>query len=305
MKKLNAFSLPELLIFLVIVGVISVLMLTIVKPNDKALKYQYYNAYNTLRTAGYNVSQDVADAQQSDDTTLTSFDKRLPNTPAEWCKRLAVNRNAVEGSSDAKYGYINTAKYNCNSFSPVSTNPSDSNFKNNSKVAFQASNSMKYYISSKSSSSFTDNLSNGTTTLTYYLIWVDLNGDRAPNTKEWKEGRPADIVPFFVSDYGEVVPIGYPITDKRYLTASVKYVTDTQTYYSEPMTFYEAQMDAYGSKEYPTIDLFSIRRSFKTKFSSISPKTYPTEKSQDSKCSVSSGDVTPCSVEVDERRSPF
>lgn len=164
---------------------------------------------------------------------------------------------------------------------------------------------MKYYISSKSSSSFTDNLSSGTTTLTYYLIWVDLNGDRAPNTKEWKEGRPADIVPFFVSDYGEVVPIGYPITDKRYLTTSVKYVTDTQTYYSEPMTYYEAQMDAYGSKEYPTIDLFSIRKSFKTKFSSISPKTYPTEKSQDSKCRVSSGDVTPCSIEVDERRSPF
>lgn len=120
MKKLNAFSLPELLIFLVIVGIISVLMLTIVKPNDKALKYQYYNAYNTLRTAGYNVSQDVADAQQSDDTTLTSFDKRLPNTPAEWCKRLAVNRNAAEGTADAKYGYINTAKYNCNSFSAVS-----------------------------------------------------------------------------------------------------------------------------------------------------------------------------------------
>lgn len=301
----RAFSLPELLIFMTIVGVISVFMITIIKPNDKALKYQYYNAYNTLRTAGYNINQDAIDAVESGDSSYTAVDKRFPINAKELCTKLAVNRNSDPTKSDGKYGYINTAVYNCNAGPTVPKSGTPSSF-TDEKMAFQSSNSMKFYITERSTYNVTNSLG-GSVSVTYFLVWVDLNGNRGPNTTDWKEGKAADIVPFLMTDNGNVVPLGNPIKDMKYLEARVQFVTDEKTYYSEPMTFYQAQMTAYGTKQYPSVDMNSVRASWKTLFSgtAAAPKTYPSEKSQDSQCTAATGDITPCSVEIEEQRGMF
>lgn len=51
----KAFSLAEMLIVLVIISIVVVFTLTLIKPDDSALRIQYYKAYNTVATAAYNI----------------------------------------------------------------------------------------------------------------------------------------------------------------------------------------------------------------------------------------------------------
>ena len=259
MKKHNrkaAFSLPELLIFLAIVGVITVMMLTIIKPSEKALKYQYYNAYNTLNTAAYNIRQDVIDVNnallENSGLSYTDEDKKFPDTAQTFCTRFAVDPD----NPNHKYGYINTTEYNCNNFSALSSF-SENSF-TDSAMAFRASNSMKYYISGPKTSSFKDDLDGGNVSIKYFIVWVDLNGDRRPNTPKWTKNRPADIVPFVVTDTGKVFPVGQPAVDRRYMQAYVDIDSTESSEYTASTTFYQAQQEAFGGKQYPTVDLSSI-----------------------------------------------
>ncbi len=305
MKKNNesfmskkAFTIPELMIFMVIVGVISVCMMTIIKPNEKALKYQYYNAYNTLKTATYNVMQDAMDASDSDQS-YSETDKKFPETAKELCKKLAVNRDTNDN-----YGYINTAKYNCISGPTVSKSAKDKNDFTDAKMAFQSSNSMKYYITQKDSYSFPDELG-ANFEMDYFVVWVDLNGNKGPNTAEIKKGRLPDIVPFVITSNGNVIPVGIPTTDRRYLQATVTFVSDdNEESYSDPMNFYSAQVTAFGSKEYPSSDFNSIRDSWDKVFqgTAIVPTTFPKDVSQSSKCRVNAGDVPNCLLEIVEEK---
>ncbi len=259
MKKHNrkaAFSLPELLIFLAIVGVITVMMLTIIKPSEKALKYQYYNAYNTLNTAAYNIRQDVIDVNnallENSGLSYAEEDKKFPDTAKTFCAKFAVNPD----TPNDEYGYINTTEYKCNNFSSLSSF-SEGSF-TDSAMAFRASNSMKYYISGPKTSSFKDDLDGGNVSIKYFIVWVDLNGDRRPNTPKWTKNRPADIVPFVVTDTGKVFPVGQPAVDRRYMQAYVDIDSTESSEYTASTTFYQAQQEAFGGKQYPTVDLSSI-----------------------------------------------
>ena len=87
----NAFTIPELLIFLTIVGVISVFMLTIIKPGEKYLPYAYYNAYNTLSTAVFNIREDANDLNMSDtNNTEKPEDKVFPGANNDFTTSSAL-----------------------------------------------------------------------------------------------------------------------------------------------------------------------------------------------------------------------
>lgn len=289
----QAFSLAELLILLVIVGVISVMMLTIIKPSEKALKYQYYNAYNTLNTAVYNIKQDAIQAAEDNVPGVPASDKRFPINARELCTKLAVN-------AGSNYGYINTTEYRCNSGPTVANSGNASEF-TNAKMAFRASNSMKYYIRERSTANIPNSLG-GTASVPYFVVWVDLNGDRGPNTSDFSGRKKPDIVPFVVADQGYVLPVGGPVADTAYMTGRAKVITDEKTYYANSTTYYQAQIAAYGGNQYPVTDLPSVAGSWRTLLAgtkAVAP-SYPGG-SQLSDCSPPSpSDLPPCSVEVDE-----
>ena len=272
----NAFTIPELLIFLTIVGVISVFMLTIIKPGEKYLPYAYYNAYNTLSTAVFNIREDANDLNMSDtNNTEKPEDKVFPGANndfttssalttmgRELCKKLAVDPNA-DSETAAQYGYINTSEYFCSTFTPIRN--FSATFPDNQTPAFRASNSMLYYISIMGKLEVPDAMNNNKVqTIKYFTVWVDLNGDRRPNTAKWSPKKPADIVPFIVTTSGTVLPVGAPTIDTRYMTARVQYPTDSKRKFSvKSASYYEAQIMTYGDKEFPSYDLLSLRSSIK------------------------------------------
>lgn len=316
-KTKKAFTIPELLIFLTIVGVISVMMFTIIKPNEKYLKYAYYNAYYVLATAGYNIKEDAYDIASTDETgTADVKDKYFPGTEnsglsgddaaKELCKKLALDPKAT-GEAESKYGYLNTTVYNCSgNFKTVAKSGADSEFVD-SKMAFRATNSMRFFISPLQSFSVADALTGGNVEIKYYIIWVDLNGDRLPNTAKWKESKPADIVPFVMTTSGTVLPVGYPTVDARYTTARIQFSQSGRLNYSpQSYPYLDAQIATYGGNEYPSHDLFSLNSSLREemKGTAAEVKGYtPSVTTADDECKVASASEPPlCTLVLDENK---
>jgi len=312
MKQMkNAFTLAESLIFLSIVGVISVLMMTIIKPQERYLPYAYYSAYNALATAAMNIREDANINMQdtSTDTEIADVDKYFPGgysehsdvevakveAAKELCKKLAVQASTAE-----EYGYINTTEYNCSSFEPLLA---DGTAPTSDRMAFRATNSMKFFISAYGDLEFNDSMNGGKKEFVrYFIVWVDLNGDRNPNTAEWKENKPADIVPFIITTSGSVLPAGAPIVDPRYTTARVQYATDTiSKYLPYSKTYLEAQGIAYGDKQYPRHDHFSL--DFTGKITKLQTENYEARIADDinsEKCSPSANNSATCTLVIDE-----
>ena len=145
--------------------------------------------------------------------------------------------------------------------------------------------------------------------LKYFIVWVDLNGDRNPNIAEWNKNKPSDIVPFVVTTSGSVIPIGGPTIDTRYTTVRIKYPSDSSLKYSpKSMNFLEGQIAAYNSKEFPSYDQLSLSNSLynsfkeKTAYKNTSESiTLIKEKAQfDDKCNFNDGFVSACTILVDE-----
>lgn len=198
-----------MLIVIGIIGVIIVIMLALVKPGQSVLKLQYYGAYNTLATASYNIYEKALD------------ENKIMYENTELCAHLRDYIN-------------NNSQYSCNE-SYVNLN--GKNF-NTGNIQFIASNGMVFYMSQ---SFFLDGKK-------HRIVWIDINGKRHPNTAKWTENVPADIVAFDITDTGEVVPLGYPKVDPRYMTAKVVF-TDEITK-PQITTFYQSQNIAFGEKQY-------------------------------------------------------
>jgi len=255
----RAFTLGEVLIVFIIIGIIAGLSLLTIKPWEKQYKMFYQRMYHSIQLAVYNHMLESS----SDENAFPSSDKNL-------CKVLLE--------------YINTSNNaqvsSCDTMQSVGDNPSAATFADKNP-AIQASNGTKIWIGSNGGAPFVLNqvinarrtLSSGTVkneqttdSIRYYFVYVDINGDRSPNTPVWSDGRMADIVGFIVTDTFEVIPIGYPQVDIRYLSAHVVYppleveysVSDTisknvDEEVSDPMTYYEAKVKAYGQRTSTTV----------------------------------------------------
>lgn len=314
--KKNAFTIPELLIFLTIVGVVSVMMMTIIKPGEKYLPYAYYNAYYALSTAAFNVKEDANDNNMSGDATISENDKYFPGalknpstdgevSARELCKKLANKPNANDDEDE--YGYINTSEYACTNFTSFA---SDGNFYDTATPAFRATNSMKYYIGKLAKINVPNAMESDTNyEIKYYVVWVDLNGDRRPNTSEWAKNKATDIVPFVVTTSGKVIPIGGPTIDTRYTTVRLSYPSDSSLKYSpRSVNFLEGQISAYNNKEFPAYDQLSISKTLYDKFKSKTAYKNTAEaisliKSKaklDDRCKFNTGDAPACTVLIDE-----
>lgn len=300
MKK-HAFTIPEVLIVIVVIGIIMVMMITIVKPNEKYLRPAYTNTFTNLNNAAFNIKQDAnkayglfieTDPDKKPTEPILPEDTSFPVEVRDLCKKLAVDPNNM----GSKYGYLNTLVNNCSSFKPIELSSRNEDFKDEN-IAFISSNSMKYYMSDIQSTNYTSSSNN----IKFFVVWVDLNGKRKPNTIEWKKNKPADIVPYIITTTGEVVPTGYPTVDLRYLSARVEISDNTQTVYSTSQTFYETQKRAYGSTEYPTLDPTSVNfsKTFPDANFKVNSEDNPVSPSKLSGCN-NTAVYMPCSIVIDE-----
>mgnify|MGYP004724878243 CR=1 FL=1 len=261
MKNKHAFTLPELLVVFVIMGVLIVISLYTINDRYTDFFTRYYSAYDALNKASYNTYTDtycrangissdgLTDCQRDDSGTDGYMEngRPFPDTTQKLCKRLTEYLNATDENACAT---------NKNSI----INAQDDEFDSNS-MQFELTNGLRFYFSSPKRITI-NHAGKKNKIINYYIVYIDLNGDAKPN----KMSLPhPDIVPFIVTFTGDVIPVGYPIYDKTYASARIidSYGKQTKSY-----TINEARQIAFGATPYTDIPLSMIPN-----FEAILPRT--------------------------------
>lgn len=316
MKK-TAFTLFETLIVVTIVGILVVISMHIFRNNqDKTIGRLYAKAYNSLRVACYNIQKDVEDYNEKVDTAAQEEGKQKADDPD---RKIFPNISCDTACSttwptasdlctaltdSSKGGYLNTVTTSCTSIASVDASELSNTFTlENTTPSFVTSDSMRYYVT---------DLGSGSSLYEFFLVFVDFNGQRRPNRVVFDGKVYPDTVPFLVhKKTGEVVPVGFPIYESKYLTARVIYahipLTSSKDY-TTPTNFYTAYRQAYGgvwkldplSYAVSTMNGVSMQSYFRNTY----PETYTIPTVNSSLIGCSSGgynrnrDFPPCKVEV-------
>ncbi len=245
-KRKKAFSLMEIMVVFVIIGIITVIEMLILQGRINQYGAPYYNVYSALKKASYNVLADMyCPDKNSDDPECVLGPRPFPTNSYDFCKRMAEFINVPKGANCGK-GKSDTS---------MDINDNASNINDNT-LRFTASNASRFYISSLKKYTF----SNGEE-INYFIVYVDINGKDSPNRVDKKPQDKVlpDIVPFVITTRGETIPMGYPIFSNTYLTAKIRYpaaevngvIVDDR--FSKSMSFYEAIKGAWGDTISPDI----------------------------------------------------
>ncbi len=249
----RAFTLAEVLMVLFIIGIITVFSILTLKRGNDEFGPLYYRAFEALKIANYNSYIDMHPKYprkypskihaETDEFYKTGTDEQIkewlsgrpetdsdPGTeghPGGICERLLEWINISEGTKNCEATLIDP-------------NGDDSQFDGNLKpgghLAFKGSNSQRFYfgaannsgdiIKSELDSEESDPDHPGQKrkqTVGWFIVYVDLNGERGPNSTTVVNGKSPDIVAFALTDHGGVAPIGMPRVERKYLTAKVGY----------------------------------------------------------------------------------
>ena len=263
-KTKQAITLAEIMIVMAIVSIVSICMLGMYKPNDKATRRLYYNAYKTLSTSAYNVYRKLEyenrkriDNDDPNDPPYEPVDATMRSGFARFGTVLYAEKTALcTNIADL----LNTTGGGCNgnhSYTGPDTSSPD----------IITSNGMRFY--------FTDPFIVGN--VIHRIVWVDLDGaQKGNNTPVWSENNLLDIVAFDIGDFGDVVPLGYPKIDSRYTQGVLITSSPNAKYISKPTTFYEAQLAAYGGNS-NDFDMMSTNIEFTDNRFNKSPLKVPDE----------------------------
>lgn len=252
MKNIKfGFTLGEVLCALGIIGICTALALTTMKPAEKkATKYLYMNAYNSLEKAYYNYVLIGKNPfrEEPDETGNVLIHSDTEDTGTQLlCEGLTTYINTATNKKDADDDFSTT----CSSTKLTSEMAEPEDFTDDN-VQFIASNGMKFYISKLITKD----------DLKFYLVFVDINGSKKPNSIEYtykfthiesekkaeKNRIEPDIYAFAILDTGRICPIGIPEYDSNVLTARFAYFTDSgdPLYTHKSMAYYQAKGAAWG-----------------------------------------------------------
>lgn len=256
-NKKNGFTLAEVLCALAIVGIILALVLPSMTPSKKAVKYLYMNAYNSLSKAYYNGLNDGYDpfAEVEIDDIVPVHSDTQDSGAELLCRGLTTYINTMDNEKTSDHDYSASCS------SSKLTSQLANNFSDD-KVQFVATNGMKFYISKRLGSA---------TDFYFYLVFVDVNGNKGPNTVEYtyKRGKSADdydtsnpndlkrmaedeiepdIYAFALLSTGRICPIGIPEYDTDVMTARFAYYdSDGEPLYThKSLAYYQAKGAAWG-----------------------------------------------------------
>ena len=315
MKKNKAFTLAEVAIVFVIIGIISVLAISTIKPWNKAAKYAYMRMYNAIGVATYN------------HTLKESASAAFPELATNRCEPLIHFMSVSSDDSDNCKGTVLGRDPADASFDPESSSHATPMFTTSGGayvwIGADTENENKpfvYELKQEDSDVVLD-------TVNYYVVFVDLNGDKGPNSSAWDSEDIADVVAYVITDRFIVVPLGYPEIDTRYLVANVVLPSraelnagdintdvgnDDKEIISEGMSFYEAKVRAFGTVSdtdqaplpvYGEVLTYDFAKDF-DETSSFKIDDYhnyfPNPPSMDARCSVSGYDASVCSIKIFE-----
>ena len=275
--KKHAMTLAELIVVFAIIGIVATMTLYTAKPLDKSIKYAYAKAYDTLGVAFYNARTVLpkylgqpAEGMEGDwPTTSENFCKMLleyinykDTCTGGGCvgKAIPLDRENNDFKvANCSADTISVTGYTAEQLNPIlnSTNPH-----------FIAANGMKFWIghitfpngagnSKNTYATLRNEQNNIESTVRYYVVIVDLNGDMRPNRIESADSNDTkigDIVAFAVTDTNQVVPLGRPEIDRRYLSARVVYNVNLDDNSSEnstsnSLTYFQAKRFAWGQSD--------------------------------------------------------
>lgn len=244
MKIKSAFTLAEIMIFMVVVATLLTILFVTLKPTkvltDKNVKYRYAAAYDALNLATY----DLMAKEDTDPFNVTG-----ENSDIKGFQRLC------KGLAD----YINTENDNCTNPIPQSTA-----FLRDESTDFRkltpnltALNGMKFYISKlitddimpKDKRKYYNN-EDPDFDLKFYMIYVDLNGKdftQRPHgiVAQNKKTNP-DVFAFAVVQTGDSIPVGIAEYNVKYLQTRVGYTENSSTYYSAYYSLHQAKHAAWN-----------------------------------------------------------
>lgn len=274
-RKKTAMTLGEMMMVFVVIGVIASLAIVTIRPFEKSVKWIYYRTFHTINTAIYNAMLTKAE---------------FPQNSVDFCKALLE--------------YINSNDNNCAVERNVTL--STTSFTDD-KIQIVASNGVRLYIAAKEDGkpfTHTQTQTNGIdTSINYYVVFADLNAEKKPNTPIWTERRMADIVGYVVTEGSDVVPIGYPEIDTRYMYAKVVYPPvdsdDLDDNVSESISYFDAKHKAWGT----TVDSTeAMSFDFQADFPADSPFkiTYPASYPSIDLDNGCMEENSPCYVKIEE-----
>lgn len=252
LKNKKGMTLGEILITMSIMAFIAMIAIMTVKPFEKAMRTLYARAFEAMQNASYNA---IIDADTSE----------FFPTPKDLCENLIK--------------FMNTAQENCNIPDTQLPNYNTTNFKNLTPH-FITSNSMRVYISEQKEHTEVDDFGIEVK-IKFFIVFIDITGERPPNSTIWTEEKPCDVVAFLVTDAADVVPIGPPEIDTRYLTATVSYpatLDKPEETFSNPMSYWDAKHVAWGNNVDST-EMMSLHFSNNIPLSSPLKVNYPFPKS--------------------------
>ena len=231
-KKLG-FTIAETLVCLGIISIILIYALTTMKPNQKAIKYLYRNAYLALNNAYYNGVMQGHEPFKSD----LSHSETNDEGTEQLCRALSSYINTTDTTMQDGKDYSASC-------SPTKiTSQLGEEFKDENVQFIASGSNMKFYISNM--------LNNEEGETPFYLVFVDVNGDRGPNTmvlKDKKKSDVPDIYAFAATEDALMTPLGIPEYDTRVLSTRLAYISaegeEAYTRFSKP--YYQTKGEAWG-----------------------------------------------------------
>ncbi len=205
-KNKNGFTMAEILIVLMIVGIIMALSIQAIKIVKASYASLTYFEFNTIKQIAAEMI-----AGESPNPLLDEFEKdekvlKLTSTiEGKNGKTLTVINTDDKVFCRAMVSILNTkGKKDCDNFQTASynTEPYLNIDFNKEKNNFSTTNGRKYYLSKRTQNGNVSDIYG------YRLIAVDLNGKSKPNSADTSVRKPPDVVTFLIMDNGEVYPLG-------------------------------------------------------------------------------------------------
>ena len=232
-NKKPGFTIAETLVCLGVISIILIYSLTTMKPNQKAMKYLYRNAYSALNNAYYNgvmlghepFKDDLAHTENNDQGT------------EQLCRALSSFINSTDTTMQDGKDYSASC-------SPTKiTSQLGNEFKDENVQFIAAGSGMRFFISNL--------LNTGNGEIPFYLVFVDINGrEKGPNRMTFDEKKDIlpDIYAFAATQDALMVPLGIPEYDTRILSSRIAYISDEgdEMYSRISKPYYQSKGEAWG-----------------------------------------------------------